>query len=186
MKKTISALFILLGAMYYSQSSIFVLNNQNPHFDAVGRFFAANITGNPVAMYASPNSSYGAYTIPAGVYHKYGSFDTSGGLGNIMDIDTWNVSDYLNPGNSGPYAYNDPFITFNMNPNNEWAGFIFWLQDISTGNTYDYFQVGNPAVASNIGAVVNSSQTGATTSVYSDWYTITSGPDQITFFTIYP
>lgn len=187
MKKAISALFLLVGAMYYSQSSIFVLNNQNTHFDAVGRFFAANIVpGNPVAMFASPNASYGTYTMPSGIYHKYITFDTSGGTGNIMDIDTWNVSDYLNPGNSGPYAYNNSFITTNMNPNNEWAGFIFWLQDVSSGNTYDYFQIGNPTVAANVGFTVNPSQTGTNTGVYSDWYTITSGSDQITFFTIYP
>lgn len=187
MKKTVSALLLLLGAMYYSQSSIFVFNNQNAQYDAVGRFFAGNIVpGNPVAMFAAPNVP-GVYTMPSGIYDKYVTFDTSGVTGSgIMDINKWYVSDYLNPVNSGTYNYNDPFITANMNPNNEWAGFIFALRDISSGNTYDDFRVGNPAVASNVGFTVVPYQVGTTTGVKADWYTITSGSDQITFFTIYP
>lgn len=186
MKKTISALLLSLGAFCYSQSSVFVMNNFNTHFDAVGRFFTSRpVAGNPLVMFAAPNAGYGTFTMPSGIYHKYGSFDTSSGLGNIMDIDTWYVSDYTNPANSGTYSYNDPFITSVMVPNNQWAGFIFQLQDISSGNMYDYFEVGDPAVAGTANITVNPSQTGSTSGVFAEWFTITSGPQTVTYFNIY-
>ncbi|GEN76204.1 hypothetical protein [Chryseobacterium hagamense] len=187
MKKTILALLALSGASTFAQSSIFVMNNMNPHFDAVGRFFTSRPTaGSPLVMFAAPNANYGTFTMPSGIYHKYGSFDTTGGTGSIMDITQWYVSDYVNPANSGTYNYNDPFITSFMVPNNQWAGFIFWLQDVSTGNQYDYFQVGDPAVAGTANMQVNSSQTGTATGVFSEWFTVTSGSQDLTFFNIYP
>ncbi|UZT99740.1 hypothetical protein ODZ84_09290 [Chryseobacterium fluminis] len=188
MKKITAALLLLAGAMLYSQSSIFVMNNYNTNFHAVGRFFTGSKTpGNSLSMFAAPNPTpYGAYTMPSGIYHKYGSFDTSGGTGNIMDIDEWYVNDPANPANSGTYNYNDPFISSYMKPNNDWAGYIFSLKDISTGINYDSFQVGDPAIAANAGFVVNSSQIGATTGVEAEWFTISSGADMVTYFTIYP
>lgn len=187
MKKTISALLLLSGALFYAQTSIFVMNNMNSHFDAVGRFFTSKpVAGNPLVMFAAPNAGYGTFTMPSGIYYKYATFDTSGGLGNVMDIDTWYVSDYTNPANSGTYSYNDPFITSVMVPSNQWGGFIFWLQDVASGNQYDYFEVGDPAVAGTAGITVNPSQTGTATGVFSEWFTITSGPQNITYFNIYP
>ncbi|MCS3531414.1 hypothetical protein [Chryseobacterium sp. JUb7] len=188
MRKTISALLLLAGAIFYAQSSIFVMNNYNTNYHAVGRFFTASkAPGNALSMFAAPNPTpYGAYTMPSTIYYKYGSFDTTGGMGSVMDINEWYVNDPANPANSGTYAYNDPFITSYMKPNNDWAGYIFWLKDISTGIDYDYFEVGDPAIAANAGFVVNSNQIGATTGVEAEWFTISTGSEMVTYFSIYP
>lgn len=88
-----------------------------------------------------------------------------------MNINTWYVTDPTNPANSAAYPYNHPFIT-SMNAINEWAVFIFKLQD-SSGNPIDFYTVGDPNIVSNVGITnVNAYQTGTNSNMDAEWFTI--------------
>lgn len=186
MKKIPSFFLALAGATCFAQSSIFVMNNYN-HNDAVGRFMTASPNPVPVPyMFSAPNGSFGMYTIPAGVYSKYTTFDTTGTTPYPMNINTWYVTDPVNPANSGSYPYNHPFIT-SMNAINEWAVFFFVLQN-SSGNFVDSYTVGDPSIASNVGVTnVNAYQTGINSNIDAEWFTISTSPGvKVTYFSIYP
>lgn len=165
------------GILSFAQSTPLVINNFSS-YHAVGRLRTGS--AGPIAgpyMFASPNPPYGTYTVPAGQYTQYNTFDTSGTA--ILPILTWNVTDYTTPSNNGSYPYNHSFITNTMNSSNEWCGFHFWLTDPATGNTVDTYELGDP----NIYSGFSSSLTGSVSSA--DWYTITTPAGAITYLEIY-
>lgn len=177
MKKISLLLSVFAGVLSFAQSTPLVINNFSS-YHAVGRLR----TGTPggVAgpyMFAAPNPPYGTYTVPAGQYTQYNTFDTSGTA--LLPIPIWYVTDYTTPSNSGGYPYNHSFITTTMNPSNEWGGFHFWLTDPATGNTVDSYELGDPTIYPGF----SYSLTGSVSSA--DWYTITTPAGAITYLEIY-
>ncbi|KMQ67867.1 hypothetical protein ACM39_11030 [Chryseobacterium sp. FH2] len=169
MKKLALFILLFLGIFTFSQSHTLVIIN-NTGYDAVGRLFAGSrtIPGGPL-MFASPNLPYGTYTVPAGQTAKYTSFNTTADPFVMFPIATWNIVNNPNPAYNGAQAYNSPAVT-SMTSLNEWAGFIFTLNDVAAATTIDSYQIGNPAIAANAGFQVNSDQTGANSGIYVQWF----------------
>lgn len=185
MKKTAALLLGLAGILSSAQTSSFVFNNYNV-YDAVGRLMTCSPTPGLVKyMYASPNGTFGTYTMPAGISSSYSSFGTTGLAPFPMNMMQWNVTDPTNTANNASYPYNHNFITSTMSSINEWASFHFVLRD-SAGNAIDSYLVGDPNVAINAGVTANAYQIGANSGIESEWFTITTATGKITYFSIYP
>ena len=185
MKKTAALLLGLAGILSSAQTSSFVFNNYNA-YDAVGRLMTCSPTPGLIKyMYASPNGTFGTYTMPAGISSSYDSFGTTGLAPFPMNMMQWNVTDPTNTNNNASYPYNHNFITSTMSAINEWASFHFVLRD-SAGNAIDSFLVGDPAVAINAGVTANAYQIGASSGIEAEWFTITTSTGKVTYFSIYP
>jgi hypothetical protein len=185
MKKTAALLLGLAGIFSSAQTSSFVFNNYNA-YDAVGRLMTCSPTPGLIKyMYASPNGTFGTYTMPAGISSSYASFGTTGLAPFPMNMMQWNVTDPTNTNNNASYPYNHNFITSTMSAINEWASFHFVLRD-SAGNTIDSFLVGDPAVAINAGVTASAYQIGASSGIEAEWFTITTSTGKVTYFSIYP
>ncbi|KFF01704.1 hypothetical protein [Chryseobacterium luteum] len=185
MKKTAALLLGLTGIFSSAQTSSFVFNNYNV-YDAVGRLMTCSPNPGPIRyMYASPNGSFGSYTMPAGISSSYASFGTTGLASFPMNMNQWNVTDPANTANNASFVYNDPYIVSTMSSINEWASFHFFLQD-SAGNTVDSYLVGDPSIAINAGVTANAYQVGVNSGIEAEWFTITTSTGKITFFSIYP
>jgi len=185
MKKTAALLLGLAGILSSAQTSSFVFNNYNT-YDAVGRLMTCSPTPGQIKyMYASPNGTFGSYTMPAGISSSYASFGTTGLAPFPMNMMQWNVTDPTNTNNNASYPYNHNFITTTMSAINEWASFHFVLRD-SAGNAIDSYLVGDPAVAINAGVTANAYQIGASSGIEAEWFTITTSSGKVTYFSIYP
>lgn len=171
---------MLLGVTAFSQSTIFVMTNNTP-YNIEARFLTGPQSTSITTryMYAGPTASFPTFTIPPMFYTKYEKFDSVWDPANNLPMNTWYLIDPTNPAISGVYPPTDPIIT-SMVPLNEWGLMAFRLADTTTGATADSYEVGDPTVSANLGFSVPTSQIGANTGYYAQWYTI----GNITFFQV--